>query len=102
MRRRVAITGIGVVAPGGNGTKEFWDGISAGRTATRAISLFNADGYRSRIAAECDFDPAAAGLTPREIRRMDRAGQRAAAVLFLGSAANGNITGEDLAVAGGR
>ncbi|MFE7314469.1 beta-ketoacyl-[acyl-carrier-protein] synthase family protein [Streptomyces sp. NPDC057555] len=77
MRRRVAITGIGVVAPGGNGTKEFWDGISAGRTATRAISLFNADGYRSRIAAECDFDPAAAGLTPREIRRMDRAAQMA-------------------------
>lgn len=77
MRRRVAITGIGVVAPGGNGTKEFWDGISAGRTATRAISLFNADGYRSRIAAECDFDPAASGLTPREVRRMDRAAQLA-------------------------
>ncbi|MCE7549831.1 beta-ketoacyl-[acyl-carrier-protein] synthase family protein [Streptomyces thermodiastaticus] len=77
MRRRVAITGIGVTAPGGIGAKAFWEAISAGRTATRTISLFNAEGYRSRIAAECDFDPAAHGLTPRETRRMDRAAQLA-------------------------
>jgi act minimal PKS ketosynthase (KS/KS alpha) len=73
--RRVVITGIGVVAPGGIGRKAFWDLLSAGRTATRAISLFDATGFRSRIAAECDFDPAAEGLSPSEIRRMDRAAQ---------------------------
>jgi act minimal PKS ketosynthase (KS/KS alpha) len=74
-RRRVVITGVGVVAPGGIGVKAFWDLLTAGRTATRAISLFDASGFRSRIAAECDFDPAADGLTPQEIRRMDRAAQ---------------------------
>ncbi|WP_413808678.1 beta-ketoacyl-[acyl-carrier-protein] synthase family protein [Streptomyces sp. OE57] len=73
--REPVITGIGVVAPGGVGTKQFWDLLTDGRTATRAISLFDATGFRSRIAAECDFDPAAEGLTPQEIRRMDRAAQ---------------------------
>ncbi|HEX6871579.1 MAG TPA: beta-ketoacyl-[acyl-carrier-protein] synthase family protein [Micromonosporaceae bacterium] len=73
--RRVMITGIGVLAPGGLGRKAFWDLLAAGRTATRGISLFDPTGFRSRIAAECDFDPAAEGLSPQEIRRMDRAGQ---------------------------
>ncbi|MES4905969.1 MULTISPECIES: beta-ketoacyl-[acyl-carrier-protein] synthase family protein [unclassified Streptomyces] len=74
-RRRVAITGIGVVAPGGVGTKEFWALLTEGRTATRAISLFDATRFRSRIAAEADFDPHHEGLTPQEVRRMDRAAQ---------------------------
>lgn len=73
--RRVVITGIGVVAPGATGTKAFWDLLTAGRTATRPISLFDATGYRSRIAAEADFDPAAHGFTPEEAERLDRAAQ---------------------------
>ncbi|MFE3637869.1 beta-ketoacyl-[acyl-carrier-protein] synthase family protein [Streptomyces sp. NPDC059168] len=76
MNRRVVITGIGVVAPGGSGGKQqFWSLLTEGRTATRPISLFDASSFRSRIAAEADFDPARSGLTPREIRRMDRAAQ---------------------------
>ncbi|MFF4403285.1 beta-ketoacyl-[acyl-carrier-protein] synthase family protein [Streptomyces sp. NPDC001262] len=75
MTRKAVITGIGVVAPGGVGREAFWDLLSAGRTATRAISLFDASGFRSRIAAEVDFDPRAAGLSYQEIRRMDRAAQ---------------------------
>ncbi|HEV2780498.1 MAG TPA: beta-ketoacyl-[acyl-carrier-protein] synthase family protein [Actinophytocola sp.] len=75
MSRRVAITGVGVVAPGGIGTKEFWSLLSEGRTATRLITFFDTTGFRSRMAAEIDFDPAANGLSPQEIRRMDRASQ---------------------------
>ena len=75
--RRVAITGVGVTAPGGIGRDAFWDLLTSGRTATRTITLFDASAFRSRIAAECDFVPAAAGLTPRETRRMDRATQLA-------------------------
>jgi act minimal PKS ketosynthase (KS/KS alpha) len=71
--RRVAITGIGVRAPGGRGTKEFWDLLTSGRTATRRVSFFDPSPYRSQVAAEADFDPVAEGLTPRQIRRMDRA-----------------------------
>ncbi|MGI5292107.1 beta-ketoacyl-[acyl-carrier-protein] synthase family protein [Nonomuraea polychroma] len=75
MTRRVVITGIGVLAPGGSGTKEFWRMLSQGRTATRAITFFDPSPFRSRVAAEIDFNPEASGLTPQEIRRMDRAVQ---------------------------
>ncbi|MFJ9863633.1 beta-ketoacyl-[acyl-carrier-protein] synthase family protein [Streptomyces sp. NPDC101165] len=75
MSRRVVITGIGVVAPGGVGTKEYWSLLTEGRTATRAISLFDASAFRSRIAAEVDFDPVAQGLTEEQGERLDRAAQ---------------------------
>ncbi|MFE2517048.1 beta-ketoacyl-[acyl-carrier-protein] synthase family protein [Streptomyces mirabilis] len=72
MTRRVAVTGIGVVAPGGTGATAFWDLLSNGRTATRGISLFDPAGLRSRIAAECDFDPLAHGLDPELSEHADR------------------------------
>jgi act minimal PKS ketosynthase (KS/KS alpha) len=71
----VVITGIGVTAPGGVGVKEFWSLLSEGRTATRGITLFDATPFRSRVAAEVDFDPRAHGLTSPEAARMDRAAQ---------------------------
>jgi minimal PKS ketosynthase (KS/KS alpha) len=73
--RRVVITGVGVLAPGGIGAKNFWSLLSEGRTATRAITFFDSSAFRSRIAAEVDFDPWEHGLGPQEIRRMDRAAQ---------------------------
>ncbi|MBA2811136.1 beta-ketoacyl-[acyl-carrier-protein] synthase family protein [Streptomyces sp. KM273126] len=72
MNRRVAVTGVGVVAPGGIGISQFWDLLSNGRTATRRISLFDPVGLRSQIAAECDFDPAAHGLDDETTGRCDR------------------------------
>ncbi|WP_199442835.1 beta-ketoacyl-[acyl-carrier-protein] synthase family protein [Umezawaea beigongshangensis] len=75
MTRRVVITGIGVRAPGGAGTAQFWDLLTSGRTATRRISFFDPSPYRSQVAGETDFDASAEGLSPREIRRMDRATQ---------------------------
>ncbi|MCX4717910.1 beta-ketoacyl-[acyl-carrier-protein] synthase family protein [Streptomyces virginiae] len=73
--RRVAVTGIGVVAPGGTGTKAFWERITSGRPATRGITAFDPAPFRSRIAAECDFDPLAGGLTEADTERLDRAAQ---------------------------
>ncbi|MFH7597482.1 beta-ketoacyl-[acyl-carrier-protein] synthase family protein [Streptomyces racemochromogenes] len=75
MARRVVITGIGVLAPGGIGVREFWELLSSGRTATREITHFDASPFRSRVAAEADFLPELHGLTDDEIRRMDRATQ---------------------------
>ncbi|NUP45921.1 MAG: beta-ketoacyl-[acyl-carrier-protein] synthase family protein [Catenulispora sp.] len=72
MTRRVAVTGIGIVAPGGIGVPAFWDLLTAGRTATRGITLFDPAGFRSRIAAECDFDPVARGLDARTVAGADR------------------------------
>ena len=70
--RRVVVTGVGVVAPGGVTRDQFWGTLTAGRTATRKITFFDARKFRSRVAAEADFDPVAAGLTAQEIRRADR------------------------------
>ncbi|GAB3258799.1 beta-ketoacyl-[acyl-carrier-protein] synthase family protein [Kineosporia babensis] len=73
--RTAVITGLGVVAPGGTGSKAFWETVTSGRTATRAITAFDATGFRSRIAAEVDFAAAEAELSARELRRLDRAAQ---------------------------
>jgi act minimal PKS ketosynthase (KS/KS alpha) len=76
-RPRVAITGVGVIAPGGVGREPFWDLLTAGRTATRGITFFDPAEFRCKVAAEADFDPAEHGLVTQEIRRMDRAAQMA-------------------------
>jgi minimal PKS ketosynthase (KS/KS alpha) len=73
--RRVVITGIEVLAPGGIGVKNFWSLLSEGASATRGITFFDPLPFRSRVAGEIDFDPVEHGLRPQEIRRMDRAAQ---------------------------
>ncbi len=77
--RRTVVTGVGVVAPGGTDRRSFWKLLTDGRTATRRITFFDPAEYRSQIAAECDFDPVAAGLTLQEIYRNDRFAQFALA-----------------------
>ncbi|WP_433336600.1 beta-ketoacyl-[acyl-carrier-protein] synthase family protein [Spirillospora sp. CA-294931] len=79
MMRRVVVTGIGVVAPGGPSREEFWQRIVDGKPAIRRVTAFEPTGYRSQIAAEVDFNPVRYGLTPRETRRMDRFVQMAVA-----------------------
>ncbi|GGV44023.1 beta-ketoacyl-[acyl-carrier-protein] synthase family protein [Streptomyces spectabilis] len=88
--RRVVITGVEVIAPGGVGADAFWNLLSEGRTATRGITFFDPAPFRSRVAAEVDFDPYAHGLTPREARRMDRAAQFAV-VAARGAVADSGI-----------
>lgn len=70
--KRTAVTGIGVVAPGGLDRKSFWALLTDGRTATRRISLFDPSQFRSQVAAECDFDPLRSGLSSRDVARNDR------------------------------
>jgi act minimal PKS ketosynthase (KS/KS alpha) len=77
--RKAAITGVGVVAPGEPGARQFWEAMTSGKPATGPITLFDASTFRCRIAAESFFDPVKAGLTPQQIRRTDRAGQFAIA-----------------------
>ncbi|HWP36354.1 MAG TPA: beta-ketoacyl-[acyl-carrier-protein] synthase family protein [Gemmatimonadales bacterium] len=51
-RRRVVITGLGVVAPNGIGKDAFWANLIAGRSAVGPVSTFDASRYPSRVAAE--------------------------------------------------
>ncbi|MEU8847946.1 beta-ketoacyl-[acyl-carrier-protein] synthase family protein [Streptomyces sp. NPDC048564] len=87
---RVVITGIEVLAPGGVGKDSFWNLLSEGRTATRGITFFDPSPFRSQVAAEMDFDPDRHGLTPQEVRRMDRAAQFAV-VAARGAVADSGI-----------
>lgn len=64
-----------MVAPGGIGRKQYWELLTSGRTATRTISLFDASPFRSRVVAECDFDPLSAGLSRRQTRQWHRTTQ---------------------------
>ncbi|MGR4884865.1 beta-ketoacyl-[acyl-carrier-protein] synthase family protein [Streptomyces sp. LARHCF249] len=77
--KRVVITGIGVVAPGGGGTKGFWSMLTAGRSATRAVTSFDARPLRSRVAAEIDFDPLEHGLSAAQALDLARVTQFALA-----------------------
>lgn len=57
-RNRVVITGIGILAPNGIGLNAFWESLLAGRSGIGPITLFDATGFKSRIAGEVKgFDP---------------------------------------------
>jgi 3-oxoacyl-[acyl-carrier-protein] synthase II len=71
-RRRVVVTGMGMVTALGNDLPTTWAGLVAGRSGIRTIEAFDPSRLASRIAGEVrDFD--ASGLLDRkELRRTDR------------------------------
>jgi 3-oxoacyl-[acyl-carrier-protein] synthase II len=57
-RNRVVITGMGILAPNGIGIEAFWESLLAGRSGIGPITLFDATGFKSRIAGEVkNFNP---------------------------------------------
>jgi len=72
-KRRVVITGIGVISPNGIGKINVWNGMSAGLSGVRRVDGFDVSVFNTKIAAEVrDFDPFKLGLTHDEAMRMDR------------------------------
>jgi 3-oxoacyl-[acyl-carrier-protein] synthase II len=81
VRTRVAITGVGLVTALGTTREESWQRMLDGECGIRAATVFDTDGYRSRIAAEVDMASIDAGSTALDRRRhsrSDRIGIRAA------------------------
>jgi len=71
-RRRVVVTGMGVVCPVGIGLEETWKGLVAGKSGIGPITQFDASSYPTRIAGEVrGFDPER-WMDKREARRNDR------------------------------
>ena len=72
-KRRVVITGIGVISPNGIGKKNAWEGFSGGKSGVRLVDDFDVSVFNTKIAAQVrDFDPFKLGLTNKEAMRMDR------------------------------
>ncbi|MEO8438316.1 MAG: beta-ketoacyl-ACP synthase II [Chloroflexota bacterium] len=71
-RRRVVVTGMGMVTALGNDVASTWEGLVAGRSGVRTIEAFDPSRLSARIAAEVrDFD-ASGVLDRKELRRTDR------------------------------
>jgi len=70
-RRRVVITGLGIVSPVGNSVSEAWDNLVAGRSGIGPITRFDASGIAARIAGEVRNFDVSVYLSPKEARRMD-------------------------------
>ncbi|TMH82045.1 MAG: beta-ketoacyl-ACP synthase II [Betaproteobacteria bacterium] len=71
-RRRVVITGLGIVCPIGNTVAEAWSSVLAAKSGVGLITHFDAGLLSSRIAGEVKNFDVAAYLSPKEARRMDR------------------------------
>ncbi|NLJ51150.1 MAG: beta-ketoacyl-ACP synthase II [Alcaligenaceae bacterium] len=71
MRRRVVITGLGIVSPVGNTIESAWDNLVNGRSGIGPITRFDASDFNSQIAGEVkDFD-VSKYLNAREAKQMD-------------------------------
>lgn len=89
MRRRVVVTGVGLICALGIGTEEVWEKLLAGTAGVGPITQFDASAFDCRIAAEIrDFDPLN-WIPKKELKKMGRFIQiaMAAADFALGMAA---------------
>jgi 3-oxoacyl-[acyl-carrier-protein] synthase II len=104
-RRRVWITGIGIVTPIGTGVESFRAGMRAGRSPVRRIDRFDASPFRSQVAAQVDdFDPLA-WMPAKTARQLDRfsqfgmvAGRLALDDANLSPGANGGASAERIGI----
>ena len=70
-KRRVVVTGLGLITPVGIGVSETWKNIIAGKSGITTISKFDTSNFSSQIAGEVkNFDPLQY-LNAKEARRMD-------------------------------
>lgn len=71
MKKRVVITGMGVITPIGNSVEEFWTNAKAGTVGIDEITKFSTESYKVKLAAEVkNFDPTVY-MDRKEARRMD-------------------------------
>jgi 3-oxoacyl-[acyl-carrier-protein] synthase II len=70
-KRRVVVTGLGLITPVGIGVKESWTNIINGQSGIGKITKFDCSTFPSQVAGEVkNFDPLAY-IPPKDARRMD-------------------------------
>ena len=70
-RRRVVVSGLGIVAPVGIGISEAWSNILAGKSGIGRITRFDVSSFPSQIAGEVKGFDVSKYLAPKEARRFD-------------------------------
>lgn len=71
-RRRVVVTGMGVVTPIGESVDAFWDQLLLGRSGIREVTMFDTTGFDVRIGGECTTFDADAWIDRKVNKRLDR------------------------------
>ena len=70
-KRRVVVTGLGIVSPVGNDLATAWANITAGNSGIGPITNFDAGAFPTRIAGEVrGFDPTT-WIAPKDVKKMD-------------------------------
>jgi len=73
MKRRVVVTGLGVVTSLGRAVDTFWDRILRGESGVGPITLFDVSGFRVQFGGEVPWNAEAENIAnPKELRRLDR------------------------------
>jgi 3-oxoacyl-[acyl-carrier-protein] synthase II len=70
-RRRVVVTGLGIISPIGNTVAEAWESALAGKSGITRITRFDPSRLASQIAGEVKGFDIAPYMSPKEARRMD-------------------------------
>ncbi len=71
-KRRVVVTGMGSISPLGNSAEETWKSMLAGISGVDTITIFDTEGYTTKIGAEVtDYDPLVY-FDKKDARKMDR------------------------------
>src|SRR5688500_16708282 len=84
-RRRVVITGLGVITSLGETADELWENVCAGKSGITLIRRWDTTKYPVKIGGECiNFDVTKYGVDTKDARRMDRFGQFAVAASVQG------------------
>lgn len=96
-KRRVVITGTGVISPIGNSTGEFWESLKAGRIGIDYLKGFEEFDLPTRIVGQVKgFDPMDHGLSRVEVRRNDPFSRFALAAAVEAMAGSGLVSGGNI------
>ncbi|RQV94102.1 beta-ketoacyl-[acyl-carrier-protein] synthase II [bacterium] len=72
MKKRVVVTGMGIVSPVGNDVPAFWESITAGKSGAAPITLFDPADFSTRFACEVKNFELGDILDPKDARRFQR------------------------------
>jgi 3-oxoacyl-[acyl-carrier-protein] synthase II len=70
-KRKVVVTGLGIVSPVGNTVADAWSNVVAGKSGITNITKFDASAFASQVAGEVKGFDVDQYLSPKEARRMD-------------------------------